>query len=102
MDWMDDTTSQPDWVALDIRHPNEVAPFKEKFGDIWVPLVYNELREKYESLPQDKTLIIICDAGTRSYEMQIFLKSVGYTDTLVLGGGFNLITRMEPDWWPNK
>ena len=102
MDWMDDTTSQPDWVALDIRHPNEIAPFKEKFGDTWVPLVYNEIREKYETLPKDKKLIIICDAGTRSYEIQIFLKSVGYTDTLVLGGGFNLIKRMEPNWWPKK
>lgn len=102
MDWMEDHASQPDWVALDIRHPNEVALFKQKFGATWVDLVYNEVREKYDSLPKDKTLIIICDAGTRSYEVQVFLAAVGYTNTLVLGGGFNLITRLEPEWWPQK
>ena len=100
--WMDDHTMHPDWAVLDIRHPNETGPFKEKFSDIWVDLVYNEIREKYESLPTDKTFIIICDAGTRSYEMQIFLDSVGLHDTLVLSGGFNLMIRIEPDWWPRK
>jgi hypothetical protein len=47
-------------------------------------------------------LIIICDAGTRSYEIQLFLDSVGLSNSLVLGGGFNVITRLEPHWWPNK
>ncbi len=102
MAWMEDHASHPDWVTLDIRHPNEVAPFQKKFGAIWTSLAYNEIREKYAELATDKTLIIICDAGTRSYEIQIFLDSVGISNTLVLGGGFNLMTRMEPDWWPEK
>jgi rhodanese-related sulfurtransferase len=100
--WMDDHSIHPDWAVLDIRHPNETGPFKEKFSDIWVDLVYNQIREKYKSLPTDKTLIIVCDAGTRSYEIQIFLDSVGINNTLVLSGGFNLMVRIEPDWWPKK
>lgn len=100
--WMNDFSSQPDWLALDIRHPAEVKPFKEKFGAAWSELVYDNIRARYKELATDKTLIIICDAGTRSYEVQIFLDSVGITNTLVLGGGFNLMTRMEPSWWPSK
>ncbi len=100
--WMDDFSSQPDWLALDIRHPAEVKPFMEKFGKAWSELAYDNVRTQYDTLATDKTLIIICDAGTRSYEVQIFLDSVGITNTLVLGGGFNVITRMEPHWWPNK
>jgi rhodanese-related sulfurtransferase len=50
----------------------------------------------------DKTLIIICDAGTRSYEIQVFLGSIGRRNTLVLGGGFNVISRLGVDWWPKK
>jgi rhodanese-related sulfurtransferase len=100
--WMEDFSSQPEWAALDIRHPNEVKAFKEKFGDIWVDMVYDSVRANYKDLPTDKTLLIICDAGTRSYEVQIFLDSVGLSNTLVLGGGFNMMTRMEPSWWPNK
>ncbi len=102
MAWMADFSSQPDWLALDIRHPKEVKPFKEKFAEAWSELEYKEIRAKYAELPKDKTLLIICDAGTRSYEVQIFLDSVGITNTRVLGGGFNLMTRMEPEWWPEK
>ncbi len=100
--WMKDFSSKPDWAALDIRHPNEVKAFTEKFGDVWVEMVYDSIRANYKKLPTDKTLLIICDAGTRSYEVQTFLDSVGITNTLVLGGGFNLMTRMEPEWWPSK
>ena len=99
---MDNPSSQPDWMALDIRHPNEVGPFAEKFGDIWLGIPYNELRKRHGELPKDKTLVIICDAGTRSYEMQVLLDSVGLANTLVLGGGFNCISRMGVDWWPKK
>ena len=102
MAWMDDHASQPDWVALDIRHPKEVEPFLAKFGSAWSALEYKDVRASYETLPKDKTMIIICDAGTRSYEVQVFLDAVGYSNTLVLGGGFNLMTRMEPEWWPAK
>ncbi|MEN8257446.1 MAG: FAD-dependent oxidoreductase [Thermodesulfobacteriota bacterium] len=102
MAWMDDFSSQPDWAALDVRHPNEVKAFTEKFGDAWVEMVYDSVRENYKKLPTDKTLLIICDAGTRSFEVQIFLDSVGISNTLVLGGGFNMMTRMEPEWWPSK
>lgn len=100
--WMDNPSSQPDWLVLDIRHPNEVGPFAEKFRDIWLGIPYNEIRKRHGELPKDKTLIIICDAGTRSYEMQVLLNSIGLTNTLVLGGGFNCISRMGVDWWPQK
>lgn len=99
--WMAEPASQPDWLALDIRHPKEADAFKKVFGDIWLPMVYHEIRERHRELPGDKTMIIICDAGTRSYEIQVFLDSVGLTNTLVLGGGFNCISRMGVDWWPS-
>ena len=100
--WIDNPASQPDWIALDIRHPNEVAPFKEKFASFWHAIPYNEIRSRHGELPKDKTLVIICDAGTRSYEIQVFLDSVGISDTYDLGGGFNCIKRMGVDWWPEK
>ena len=42
--WMDDFGREPDWVALDIRHPQEAAPYVEKFGrDKWLAIPYNEV-----------------------------------------------------------
>jgi NADPH-dependent 2,4-dienoyl-CoA reductase/sulfur reductase-like enzyme/rhodanese-related sulfurtransferase len=100
--WMDDFSSRPDWVALDLRHPNEAGPFVEKYGkEKWLSLPYIEIRERHQELPKTKTMLIICDAGTRSSEIQIFLDHAGLANNLVLGGGFNLIRRMGVAWWPS-
>lgn len=99
--WMEDFSSQPDWVALDVRHMSQVEPFINTFGkDKWLAIPDDEIRQRYEELPKDKMLIIICNAGSRSYEVQVFLDSVGVKNTLVLCGGFNVIKRMGPSWMP--
>ncbi len=99
--WMEDFSLEPDWVALDIRHPQEAGPFVEKFGqEKWVAVPYAEVRDRHGEVPGDKTIIILCDAGTRSYEVQIFLDHVGKKNTMVLSGGFNVVRRIGVDWYP--
>ncbi|MDX1776950.1 MAG: FAD-dependent oxidoreductase, partial [Desulfobulbales bacterium] len=99
--WMDNPKTEPEWSALDIRHPKEAAEFVDKFGqDFWLAVPYVNIRARYRELPKNKMLIIICDAGTRSSEIQVFLDSVGWKNNLVLGGGFNAIRRIGVDWWP--
>lgn len=101
LQWMTDFAVQPDWVALDIRHPKEVGPFVEKFGDKrWLGIPYNEVRARYHELPNDKVMIVLCDAGTRSFEVQSFLDSVGLKNSLVLSGGFNVVRKIGVDWYP--
>jgi len=99
MAWMNDPVSKPQWVALDIRHQAETGAFVKKFGPTWLAIPYPELRGRTDELPTDKVFIIICDAGTRSYEIQCHLDSLGL-NSRVLGGGFNCIRRMGADWWP--
>jgi len=102
LQWMEQPQAIPDWAVLDIRHPKEAAAFVEKFGaGLWKAIPYVNVRERYRELPDDKMLIIICDAGTRSSEVQVFLDSVGWKKNLVLGGGFNAIRRIGADWWPS-
>lgn len=98
--WMENPGLHPDWLALDIRHPAETAAFTKKFGSLWLGVPYAEIRARYREIPTDKTLIIICDAGTRSYEAQCVLNAHGHR-TLVLGGGFNCIRRIGAEWWPS-
>ena len=101
LEWMEEPQAKPGWAALDIRHPKEAAEFVEKFGpDLWKAIPYVNVRSRFNELPDDKMLIIICDAGTRSSEVQLFLDSVGRTKNLVLGGGFNAIRRIGVSWWP--
>jgi NADPH-dependent 2,4-dienoyl-CoA reductase/sulfur reductase-like enzyme/rhodanese-related sulfurtransferase len=99
--WMADRSSRPDWIVLDVRHPQQVAPFVAKFGrDFWLSIPDDQIRQRYQELPQDKNLIIFCNAGSRSYEVQVFLDSVGRNNNLVLPGGFNVMKRIGASWLP--
>lgn len=100
-DWMADLSSRPDWVVLDVRHPKQVAPYVEKFGkELWLAIPDDQIRNRYQELPEDKNLIIFCNAGSRSYEVQVFLDSIGRNNNLVLSGGFNVIKRIGASWLP--
>ena len=99
--WMEDFESESEWVVLDIRHLIEASPFVEKFGaEKWLAVPYSEIRARYKELPQNKILIIMCGSGTRSFEIQSFLDSVDYPNTLVVSGGLNMLRRMGVDWYP--
>jgi len=99
--FMADMEAKPDWIMLDVRHQKQATPYVEKFGsDRWLSLPYDEVRDRFQELPKDKTMIIICNAGSRSYEIQRFLDHQGYSNSLVLGGGINVVRRMSVDWLP--
>ncbi|MDR3629883.1 MAG: FAD-dependent oxidoreductase [Desulfocapsaceae bacterium] len=101
LEWMDDLSRHPDWIVLDVRHPQQAAPFVEKFGKgLWLSLPDSEIRQRYQELPQDKNMIIFCNAGSRSYEVQVFLDSIGVKNNIVLSGGFNVLKRMGASWLP--
>jgi NADPH-dependent 2,4-dienoyl-CoA reductase/sulfur reductase-like enzyme len=99
--WMADPSSHPDWQVLDVRHEKQAAPFVERFGSSWwSSLPYDQVRDRYSVLPKDKKLIIFCNAGSRSFEVQVFLDYIGLNNNIVLPGGFNVIRRMGADWLP--
>lgn len=99
--WMATPSSHPDWQVVDVRHEKQAAPFVERFGaSLWSSLPYDQVRDRYSELPKDKQLIIFCNAGSRSFEIQVFLDSIGYNNNVVLPGGFNVIRRMGADWLP--
>jgi rhodanese-related sulfurtransferase len=99
LQWMEDMDSEPDWAVLDLRHPVEAAPYVDKFGaERWTALEYGQVRARHGELSPDKTYILMCNAGPRSYEVQVFLDHLGTVDTLVLCGGMNVISRLGVDW----
>lgn len=97
--WMEDMSIEPSWAVLDLRHPLDSAPYVEKYGaDRWMALEYGQVRRRYDELSPDTTYIILCNAGTRSYEVQVFLDHLGKCDSMVLCGGLNVISRLGVDW----
>jgi NADPH-dependent 2,4-dienoyl-CoA reductase/sulfur reductase-like enzyme/rhodanese-related sulfurtransferase len=99
--WAGDPASRPDWRVLDVRHPKEAAPLIDHFGgDRWLAIPYDQIRTRFEELPRDKTLVIVCNAGSRSFEVQVALAQLGRENSLVLPGGMNVIRRLGAAWLP--
>lgn len=96
--WMEKPELHPDWQLVDVRSPIEVEPYTKKFGDRWICLPYDHLRERYQELPKDKCLVIICSAGSRAFETQVILAQLGITNTLMVPGGVSLLERMGVDY----
>ncbi len=84
--------------VLDIRGAREAQPFMEKFGARWVNIPQKDLRLRYAEIPADEPLFVICDTGARSYEAQVFLNTIGITDTLHIQGGYAMIKVTDPEF----
>ncbi len=98
IDWLRDTDQEQQWLALDVRPERESAALVDRIGaDRWLAIPLEEIRRRHGELPAGKTLIIVCDAGARSYEVQVLLHSLGKIDTLVIQGGLHALRRIAPE-----
>ena len=86
VDWWknreDDST-----IYLDCRGWGNAEPFVNKYPDHWKSIPQDELRVRFEDVPKDKKLVLICNTGVRSYEAQLILDRVGLKNTYNLQGG---------------
>ena len=96
--WIEKPDSHPDRIVLDVRSVSDARSELEKFGERWMVIPYLEIRKRYTEILQDKEVILVCGTGARSYEVQSFLDSVGYTNNLVLGGGLMALRHMGVEW----
>ncbi|MBW2405735.1 MAG: FAD-dependent oxidoreductase [Deltaproteobacteria bacterium] len=74
-------------ICLDCRGWGNAEPFVHKYPDYWESIPQDELRGRFEDVPRDKKLVLICNTGVRSYEAQLILDKVGLTNTYNLQGG---------------
>jgi len=84
--------------VLDIRGEKEAIPFIEKYGSRWLNIPQNQLRNRVGEVPEDEPLFLLCDTGPRSYEAQVYLSSLGITDTYNIQGGFAMIIATDPEF----
>ncbi len=69
-------------VVVDVRTPGEWA---EGHAEDSTLLPLNELPTRFEELPRDRTLLMVCRSGGRSEQATLFLKSMGYEQVFNLG-----------------
>ena len=71
-------------LFVDIREPYEVAG-GHVAGALIIPM--NQVPARLAEIPRDRTLIVYCAAGVRSYGVTHWLREQGYADTWSLVGG---------------
>lgn len=77
----------PDDILLDVRTAVE---YNQGFIAGSVNLPIDELRDRLNELPKDKTIYIYCEAGLRGYLGQRILKQSGFNQVYNLSGGYKL------------
>ncbi len=88
---------QRNFEILDCRGQANARPFLDKHPEIWKNIPQDELQVRLDEVPRDKPLILVCNAGGRSYESQIALEAAGIHGTRNLQGGVAAIRRSGMD-----
>ena len=84
-------------LVIDVREPNEFATVRLEEGVALVPL--SQFAQRWQELPRDRPLLLMCAAGGRSAAATAHLLRNGYTDVANVAGG---ITQWERAGLPDK
>lgn len=72
-------------IALDVREDEEIQAAPLQRGAIAIPLA--EIRKNISTLNIEKTYLVVCQRGPRSYEAARILRNSGIKNVVYLGGG---------------
>ena len=79
--------AEDDALCLDVRGPANAAPFVERFGQRWLNIPQETLKERIGDVPRDKRLLVVCNSGVRSYEALRRLEAEGVCNAVNVQGG---------------
>ncbi len=91
---MDRLSHQEAMVLVDVRQPEELlGPLGALPGVVNIPLP--DLPSRYQEIPKDQEVVLICRSGSRSSQAYAFLADHGYTHLLNLSGGMVALRRVH-------
>jgi rhodanese-related sulfurtransferase len=85
--WNETSNIKPGDILIDVRRIDEFSNGKIP-GAINLPL--DELRNRLDEIPADRTIYIYCEAGLRGYLAQRILRQSGFDTVFNLSGGYYL------------
>ena len=77
-------------VILDVREPGEISTASLP-GTLNIPM--REIPSRFEELPKDKELVVMCHHGMRSMQVAGFLSQRGFENLHNLSGGIDAWSR---------
>ncbi len=81
------------YTIVDVRNKSEVVKGKIFDGSIWIPL--NEIRERFKEIPEDKPVVVHCEAGFRSAAASSILQKLLKTKVYDLSDNIKLFKTSE-------
>jgi len=79
-------------LFVDVRAAAQGEPLMEKYGPHWLNIPNNQLRERIDELPADREIVLVCNAGSRSYDAMCMLQNSN-KNTVNLQGGIGGLKR---------
>ncbi len=76
-----------DFVLLDIRSEEEFRKFKKIEDPRLLRIPLEELRDRFDEIPKDKEIVIVCQIGSRAYDALRILEGHGFKNVKVMEGG---------------
>jgi rhodanese-related sulfurtransferase len=74
-------------LVVDVREPNEFEAVRLESGVALLPL--STFQQRWQELPRDRPLLVMCASGGRSAAATAWLVRNGYTDVANVAGGMN-------------
>lgn len=78
-----DVRSRQEWESLQIRLEHQIQV-------LWIPI--DEIPDRYDEIPRDKTVGVFCSAGTRSTIVYVYLRFLGYENVRIAPSNYDAIT----------
>ncbi|MDL2285864.1 FAD-dependent oxidoreductase [Desulfococcaceae bacterium OttesenSCG-928-F15] len=72
---------------VDCRAKPDSKPFMDKYPELWHGIPQDEVKNRFDEIPKDKPVVLLCNTGVRSYEAQINLHSLGHQNNVSVMGG---------------
>ncbi len=88
------TSAEPPFL-LDVRDKHETVTSGKIAGSKNIPL--NDLRQRLGEIPDNRTIVVYCRSGHRSYLASRILRQAGRTTVFNLSGGFTVWSLARPE-----
>lgn len=78
--------AQNRYCVLDARPGKASKPLADKYPGDWLAIPVEELEERLSEIPRDRPVALICNSGSRAYDVQLKLRRHGIDSVNAAGG----------------
>ncbi|MFH1912686.1 MAG: FAD-dependent oxidoreductase [Pseudomonadota bacterium] len=78
---------------IDCREESDAESYVQRNPGQWHNIPQGELRQRIAEVPRDKTVVLVCNTGARSYEAQVILDEQGFGSVVNIQGGMAAIKK---------